>query len=320
MITLQYLLWCFVTLLSFVQGAINVEEVIQLQDDNHMIYLNPGNIDSIINGIRPYYVAVLFTTSDQGLNCGTCDKFLPSYHKAAAAVNALEKYQNLIMFTIAEVHDNKEVFRQLNLNSVPKVRLYPPSPNVTTTLASEFYEYAVTEASFDPLHFANAISKMLAISIVVPQDFDITEFSSYFLITFAVIIIFKKLVISKAPKYKLLQLFSVAAVLMFVSGYMFTVIRGIPFISRDENGEIMYFSGGTHWQFGSETFIIASIYAGLLICVVLLAVTIPAIADDTFKRDLLTIIVTGLLFYIICYHNGIYMIKDPDYPYKLLSV
>lgn len=319
MIISSLVVWLLSSLSVLVQGAIDAKTAAQLQDENNMIHVKAENIDSLINGVRPYYVAILFTTRDPSLNCATCDKFLPSYHKTAAAVYSQERYQDLIMFTVAEVIDNKETFRKLDLKTVPKVRIYPPSLNDTTTLDSEFFEYQVTESSFDPLHFANAISKLLAISITVPQDFDISEFTSYFAFTFAIIVIFKKFVIAKAPKYKLFQLLSVAAVLLFISGYMFTVIRGIPFISKSEKGEIMHFSGGTHWQFGSETFIIASIYAGLLTCIVLLVVTLPA-RDEPVKRDLITIVVVGLLFCIICYHNSIYMIKDPGYPYKLPSV
>ncbi|KAH3676091.1 hypothetical protein WICMUC_002388 [Wickerhamomyces mucosus] len=306
--------------LSFVQCALPIDNVKLFRNSDSIIEIDSSNLNQILVGERSYYISLFFTSDDPALNCKICAQFEPIYKKVIKSLFKIENLQNKIVFAKVDFEKNKPFFKELGLTHIPKLWILPPTEDSNSNASNQpHYEYTISEQSLDPLNLGDYIAKLLHITVKIDTDFEVSEFLGYFLFTFSIVLIFKKLVIQKYPKYKLFQLISVALILLFISGYMFTVIRGIPLISKDAKGEIMYFSGGTHWQFGLETFLIASIYSALISGIVVLVQILPKLENE-IKKNVLIICVNIGMIYLLSYFISIYLIKDGSYPFRLLEL
>lgn len=306
-------LWLFV---ATAFAALTVQELKDLQQ-NSVVSLDDTTFFPVLTGARDYYVALLFTALDEQYACTACQKFDPVFSKIASSYEASNPGKNGIFFMKTDFPQNKKVFAQLQMTQVPFLWVFPPSQDPTYNVSSPHFNYQISEKSFeDSLHFANFVSKLVSANIVVQEDFDFQQFVKYFGGTFAVVLLLKKQVLSKLPKGTIFKLASVVAIVILTSGYMFTMIRGIPLLNKNDKGEIMYFSGGTHWQFGSETFIVSAIYLGFVALINALVVVIPRLENRT-KRNTLTICAVIGVLWLTNQLTDIYLVKDPSYPYAL---
>lgn len=306
-------------LFSTVFSALSPEELQQLQGDHGIIHLNSDNFGQILNGPRDYFLSLLFTTTAEHIPCDTCKKFDPQYKIVSKSYFATNPGRNDLFFLVAEFGDNESKFRELKMDKVPKLWIFPPTSKEWYNVTSPHYQYTISEAALnDPLDFADFIAKAANLSIVIQPDFELSQFFTYFLGTFFFVLILKKQVLGRINKAVVLKFLVVFATIVLISGYMFTVIRGIPLIAKDDKGNIMYFSGGTHWQFGLETFIISSIYIALGALIVGLVSYIPLIENEQLKNSLTIGFAFGVL-YIFNYLTKIFLVKDPGYPYQVTN-
>jgi oligosaccharyltransferase complex subunit gamma len=303
-------------------GALTSDELFELQaaqGSRGAIYLNPSNVGSILNGPRDYYLSLLFTYTDPkaSVHCEFCSKFQPNYDRVAESYHQSNPGKDAIFFLIAEYGDCSELFSKLNMTTVPRLWVFPPNSTDAADVLSPHYPFTIDRTALDDvLHFGNFISKITGANIIVSGPFDPTTFATYFAVTFVSVLVLKKKVLSRLKREKVLKNLTTLLTVILTSGYMFTVIRGIPLIAKNEKDEVMYFSGGTHWQFGLETFIISGIYLTLVAFMYALIVTIPKIENDK-KRNVLVICTAFGVFYVFNYLTAIFTIKDPSYPYKL---
>lgn len=307
------------SLLTGVLSSLTADELATSKLPSNVIEINESNFDSILTGPRDYYTALLFTALDDSVGCAPCKKFEPVYHKIARSYQDSNPGKNDILFFKADFSNNQKKFIDLQMLQVPHLWVYPPSTELAYNVTSPHFEYKIGDhSSKDPLHYANFVSKLVNANIVVHEDFDLTQFSKYFFTTFFAVLVLKKKVLSKLASRLIFCLISILTIVVFTSGYMFTVIRNIPLLSKNEKGEIMYFSGGTHWQFGSEVFIIGGIYLGFVFLINGLVVVIPKI-DNPAKRNTLTLCACFFVFWLFNRLTSIYKIKDPSYPYQVAS-
>jgi oligosaccharyltransferase complex subunit gamma len=311
------------SLLIFVSNAFAVlsfKELESWREPSGVIQLNDTTFFSLVTGPRDYYAALLFTATDNSINCVSCQKFDPIYHLVSKSYTSSNPGKDGIVFFRADFHDNQQVYNKLQMLQVPRLWVFPPSNYEGYNVSSPHFDYQIGDKAIDtPLDFADFVSKIVGANIMVQEDFELTQFLQYFVGTFVTVLLLKKQVLSKLAKDSIFKFLSVFAIVILTSGYMFTVIRGIPLLSRNEKGEIMYFSGGTHWQFGSETFIIASIYLGFVLLISSLVIYIPRV-DNIIKRNTLTICASIGIFWLFNQLTSIYLIKDPDYPYFLAGL
>lgn len=298
-------------------GALSVDELKSLRDDNFIISTTNANYKQLLNGSRKYFLAVLFTTTNPKHGCVMCDKFQSVYELISRSYISSNPTKDSIFFVQADAATTGNLYKELGMNKVPRLWIYPPSEESNFNLTSPHYTYGISDKSIaDKLDFAGFVSQVLQESIVVQQDFDSMQFVKYFVGTFIVVLFIKKKVISKIPVFQTLRMLSVMSVLLFTCGYMFTVMRGIPLLSYDGKGEIMYFSGGTHWQFGTEVVIIGMIYFTLAYLLIMLVLKVPTLTNVKLQ-SLLVILVNFAIFYVFNYLTKIYNQKDGGYPYVL---
>lgn len=298
-------------------SALTAQELTNLQGDHSVIFLNSNNFDQILSGERDYYLSVLFTTTADHIPCDTCKKFDSKYKLVSKSYHATNPEQDSVFFAIAEFTDNEAVYKKMQMSQVPKLWVFPPSSKPDYNVTSPHFPYTISESAInDPLDFANFIVKIANVRIVIQPDFELSQFFTYFVGTFSFVLLLKKKILNKLDKALILKFIVVFATVFLTSGYMFTVIRGIPLIAKDDKGKLMYFSGGTHWQFGLETFIISSIYVVLGGLLVSLVVYIPQMKDER-KKSILTMFSSFALLYVFNYLTKIFLVKDPGYPFQI---
>lgn len=309
----------FSCLFTAVFSTLSPEELSQLQEDHGVIYLDNENFEKILTGPRGYYLSLLFTTTAEHIPCDTCKKFDSKYKLVSQSYFSTNPGKTDLYFLVAEFTSNEEIYRKLGMSQVPKLWIFPPSAQENYNVSSPHFPYVISDSALnDPLDFASFISKIVSLNIVIQPEFEVTQFLKYFLGTFFFVLILKKKVLSKVNKASTLRYVVVFATIVLTSGYMFTVIKGIPLIAKNEEGKIMYFSGGTHWQFGLETFVVSGIYATLGGLVVGLVAYIPLIEDEKARNLFVVGFALGIL-YVFNHLTKIFLVKDPGYPYQVTT-
>lgn len=306
------------SLFCSVKGSLSEDELYKLQSKG-VIYLNSENYKEILYGPRDYYISLLFTSTDPIHKCEPCTKFDPNYRNVANSYYTSNPGKFAIFFFIVEFNDNQGLFNELKFTNVPNLILLPPITKKTTNILKNHLTYKLTDNSLeDILKFATYISKITGSNIIVDSPFDPVVFGSYFFGTFFLVLLLKKKVIKKVNSRETFKYLSTIFIIVLTCGYMFTSIRGIPFISKNEKNEIMYFSGGTHWQFGTETLIVGAIYFILVLFIYALIIKVPKF-DDEKRKFILTIGINFAIFYMFNLLTSIFKIKDPSYPYQLTT-
>lgn len=309
----------FFLLVTRVLGAISAEQLLELQSDDGVIRITDENFMHLLNGPREYYVSILFTALSPEINCDVCGKFEPVYGRIARSYQKSNPGKNAVFFLEADFSQNQKAYNALQMTQVPRVWLFPPSELVNYNVSSPHFPYKIGDKALsDPLDFANFISQTVSVNIVVQDEFDPYVFLQYFAGTFVFVLILKKKVLARLARGAIFRILSVVSICILTGGYMFTVIRGVPLIAKNDKGEIMHFSGGAHWQFGLETFIIAGMYLLFVVLMNILCIRLPSI-DDPRVRNFGVIFASFAVFWLFNQLTKIYLVKDPGYPYGLTN-
>ncbi len=110
--------------------------------------------------------------------------------------------------------------------------------------------------------------------------------------------------------------FSLIAVLLFTSGYMFNHIRKVPYVTGDGKGGLAYFAGGFSNQYGLESQIIAVLYGVLSFATISLALKVPRIKDP--KAQQFTVFLWGGI--MLCMYSfllSVFRMKNGGYQFWL---
>lgn len=308
---------------SFATVSNSKDDILQLQDENGVITVTAENYAMLSHGVPDYYTILYITmrgTNSKGMGCELCHDFERIYHTVANAIHS-QAPQSLSLFFTVDVNEVPQLVKDLQLKNVPHLVVYPPAePSKQADFewkTSPFYQYAlVPDNAKDALKFGDFLAKILNVSITVHQDFNVQEFVYYFIACMALFIFVKKVILPKITnKWKFFSMIlSFGILLPSITGYKFTEMNGIPFIARDEKNRIMYFSGGSGWQFGIEIFSVSSMYIVMSTLTVLL-ICLPMTSRISEKmRGLLAPFLACVLFYFFSYFISCYLVKNPEYP------
>lgn len=175
------------------------------------------------------------------------------------------------------------------------------------------------------LALANFISQSIQKPIVLREEDQLYQFAKNFGVTLAIIILIKK----KGPKavtanlqrsnaYKFL---TIVFLLACISGWSFTSMNKVPFLAQNEQGQVIYISGGQHYQFGFEIVLIGSTYFSLacsLLCLIYLGnykVRVGAVIENELMKCLVVVINTLVTYILYSCLTSIVLRKDHGYPY-----
>lgn len=300
-------------------ALLNGENLKSLEDERGFIKVNDDNYSQLSRGIKDYYSILFITISDdnpQDIQCNVCHDLEDTLIKVLAITRKQAPGAKLLVFE-SDVTHNSQLLREMNLNTIPHILVFPPpSSDEFKWSVDPFYQYEIDQDSpGDLLHFGDFLAQVLNVHLEL-HDFDYAEFGKYFICFVIFFVFLKKVVVPRLSNAKKagLMLISFAIILVSICGYKFTEINAIPFIARDDEGKIMYFSGGTGWQFGIEIFTVSMMYItmGGLALLLVYSVKMPVSAR---AKNLQGAILSCILFFAFSYYTKCYQVKAPDYPF-----
>lgn len=302
------------------QALIDAKEVAPLEDNRGFIKLNDENYPKWSGGIKDHYTILFITISDDNpmdIQCDICHEL----ESALSTVFGLARKQapatKILMFEV-DIVENSKLLKDMNLNSIPHVLIYPPPTSESFKWSVDpFYQYPVSPDNEKRiLHFGDFLAQVLDVHLEI-SDFDYSEFSKYFIASVALFVFIKKQIVPRVTHFRKWATVFVSFVILLTSigGYKFTEINAIPFIARDGDGKIMYFSGGTGWQFGIEIFAVAAMYVVMGALVVILILS-PKLPFSSRAQNIQGAVLSCFLFFAFSYYTKCYKIKFPEYPFE----
>lgn len=313
-------------------GLLQASDIAHLEDDDGMIRVTEENYQLLKNGVEGDYSVLYITiyTKDEEDNyrCPMCLEFEESIHAVKAIIDK-QRSDVPVRYYIVDAYQVPSLIREMGIQNAPHLVVYPP-PNLMTEqtdtfswFTGRFYQYQITpENAGDVLQFGNFLAQIANIYIEIEEPFDTQKFLQYFVGSMVLFVSIKKLlwpIMKKGNASKIIMmLLSFGIMLPSLTGYKFTQINRIPFIARNDDGEIMFFSGGTGWQFGIEVFTVSLMYVGMgSLFVLLIALkSTPVQSRINDKVDnLLTLAFASALFYAFSYYISCFEVKSPGYPF-----
>lgn len=303
-------------------------EIEEFRDNDGLIEVTEDNYQKFSKGSRAFYSILFVTASEtdsQSEVCELCDLFEASVRATSRAMLAQlsEDINREAFFFRLDVKQCPSFVNEINLKSFPHMLIFPPheSDEDFSWSKSQFYQFPVTpQSASDPIHFADFLARIMNVYIQVVRDFDQTEFIQYFLVSLVCFFIFKKKILPLIPNKGWLfsLLFSLVVIYTSITGYKFTTMNNIPFLAKNEKGDVMFFSGGMGWQFGIEILTVTGMYfvmGGSVVAMIYISrvkALKPAMANAT------SIALLALGFYMFAYFVSCFKIKEPGYPYAIL--
>lgn len=312
-------------------SVLSADDVIEYRDEDGIIKVTEENYQFLGKGLREFYSAV-FITSDSpnqhGELCDLCGEFEPNFRIVSKSmVKQLSKEQSdRIMFFKVDLAENPSFLKDFQVTKIPFCLIYPPQPELTKEGQdfgwghSPFYQYVIKHDNMkQATHFADFLAKILNVFLTIEQRFEYDKFAQVFVVCVMVFVFFKKKVlplITNKPKF-FLGLASIAIIMISVSGYNFTAMNHVPFIAQNKEGHVMWFSGGSHYQFGIEVLTISSFYTvlgGLFLAVYFVP---KSVRLGSVEKSVISAVIAVILFFIYMYFLSIIDIKYPGYPYGI---
>lgn len=347
--------------------VLSLEALLPLRDSSGVVRLTDANLKLITQPlVREPHLVVLITANSPQVGCKPCKDFKSTFEKVAAHWAIQHPEGDGLYFVELDFAQNQEFFKELGINNVPHIWIVPSydllynliteseeeseqslkNPQKFRLKTSSHFQYRISEAT-SPGEFARYISQALTIgfSMENASGFEINENHVALFIMFlsSVVLIKKKLsdpdntVLEKLAKPRLWLGLLILLICLFCSGYMFTIVRGVPLFARNENGPF-YFAGGSQYQIGIESFIVAGVYMFIGLWMVLLTDWLPkalnpgeleVVVDgkkdlvetkpllDEDQESMLVIVSVLGLYYGYSLLTSIYLKKDPGYPFAL---
>lgn len=281
--------------------------------------------ENYLSGARDYDVMVFMTSDSPQINCLLCRETDPRFRILAnswdRAYPAGYSEGRDIYFFKAEFANSKNLFQQMQLDSIPKIFYFPaqlegvnPAAWVTNNSQYQFFQgeqqelmkewvTSITGASFD---------------IYVPLDYSRLIMNAC--ITFAIIMLIRRF---RGPLALMFQSpfmwgsLSLVAILLFVGGYMFNQIRNTPFV-KESGDNVEYIAPGAQTQYGLETQLLSSLYGLLSLVFVLLVGKVGAIRNAKVQFFAVAII-SALLYLLYSVLLFIFAQKHRGYPFQMFQ-
>lgn len=287
------------------------QQLLKLRNsDSGVIKLNYKNNPTLVEtAVRDFNTILFLTVDSNKIHCTLCESFAPIFENSAKYYLENFKEEDDLFFVELEYTFNEPFFKELEIGNVPHVWVVPNYDYLYDYLLREKVSkkdlrdvkhfniktcnhFALIPDEGTTEHsFSKYVSQALGIDFDIPEPkkpiFELNENNiAKLVIACSLLIIFAKRSRSgesnffkKFLQYRVWCGLSILAILLMISGYMFTVVRGVPLVGMNENGPF-YFSGGTQYQIGIETFIVAGIYLSIGFFMVLIVDIIPKITKN----------------------------------------
>nr|GAT58663.1 predicted protein [Mycena chlorophos] len=276
-----------------------------------VIRLDADTFDLLTEPARDWSASIEFTALDPRRRCMPCKEFNPSWNSVAKAwTKAPKEERDTHFFATIDFDMGQSVFTKLGLASAPVVYVYPPTegPRASNKGPSR-YEFS---HGFEPEPLAESLSHHTPIPIPYTPPFNwsrwITAASG--LLTFAITLRFISPILQSRWTW---AVGTILTGLVMTSGYMFTRIRGSPYVGHDGS----WIAGGYQNQFGQEVQVIAAVYGTLGFGFLMLIMVIPH--QGTGSRQRLQVYLwTTIIVLVYSILIVLFKVKNRGYPFRLL--
>lgn len=341
--------------LAGILSAKNVQEdLLQLTygSPDKVVAIHGSDLSPISHSKRDHFTLIVVTSTDEKHDCSACLRLKEVLRRTAKVWFDNYPFSDLLYFAEIDLVDptNIEMFKDMKFSEVPLVWLVPPSkvtekytsstPKKLDEFGEEIFgnldilyqphaEFRLPAAKLDlqVYEMADWLAKMLQKPITIQQGNPKLMFVATFVATFSLIILVKKrgptFITGFFSKYKIYLLVSIVSVFVLLGGMLYSKIQGVPFIGLNDKKEAIYISGGTHYQFGVEVFVVAAVY-GLLVAntVVLLYLGNYQVSETSVLRTeqlktAAVLLAAGSLYAGYSLYLSIYLRKDGGYPYHM---
>ncbi|KAK7014849.1 hypothetical protein R3P38DRAFT_2997956 [Favolaschia claudopus] len=279
---------------------------------NGVIKLDSDSFDLLTAPNRDWSAAIHFTALDPRRRCAPCKEFNPSWVEVARAwTKAPAVHRNNHFFATIDFDDGGLVFQKLGLSSAPVVHVYPAAEGPRAKSRTDPSKYDFSHG-FDAEPLAEHLSIHTPVRIPYSKPFDWGRWTTIAagVLAFAVTLRFISPILMSRWTWAIV---TIAVSLVMTSGYMFTRIRGSPFMGHDGN----WIAGGFQNQYGQEVQVIAVVYGVLGLAFVMLTMVIPyqtTAQRQRFQIYLWSAIVMSVYSILIV----LFKVKNRGYPFRLL--
>ncbi|KAG1756747.1 uncharacterized protein EDB91DRAFT_34069 [Suillus paluster] len=279
---------------------------------NGLIRLNEQTYDLLTSSKRDWSAAVQFTALNPQRRCAPCKEFDPSYTAVAKAWAAAPKEKrDQHFFATLDFDDGYAVFQKLSMASAPGVHVYPATegPNASAKKAPFKYEF---QHGFEAGPLAEQLSAHTPIPIPYKAPLDWARLGSIASLVPIVTLIYRFIKPALTNRW-VWAAGTVSTSLVMTSGYMFTRIRGAPYVGQ--NGA--WIAQGYQNQFGQEVQVIAMVYGILAGSFLMLIIVTPRQLSPGRQRTQVYLW-TAVNFLVFSILVSLFRVKNPGYPFKLI--
>ncbi|KAI6166995.1 hypothetical protein EDD17DRAFT_1850158 [Pisolithus thermaeus] len=309
------------------------DELVQLAaTGNGVIRLDERTFDLLTSPNRDWSAAIQLTALNPQRRCGPCKEFGPSFQAVAKAWSTVNPEQrNNHFFASIDFDDAFQVFKKLGIMSAPVVHVYPATegPNAKTTRNDPFkYDFS---NGFEARPLAEQLSSHTPIPIPYKDPINWTRVTSLISLIPIVALVFRFI----RPVLQNRWVWAANTILLstiMTSGYMFTRIRGTPYVAPDGS----WLAAGFQTQYGQEVQVVSLLCAWLRLLTlssgrahassdgvlagsfVLLILLVPQQSSPSRQRTA-DIHLDSDQFYHVLYPCFMFSdVKNRGYPFKLL--
>jgi oligosaccharyltransferase complex subunit gamma len=289
------------------------DELVQLAAaGNGVIRLDERAFDLLTSPKRTWSASIQFTALNPQRKCAPCREFDPSFKTVAKAWSTVPAaHRDTHFFATAEFDETVKVFQKLQLNSAPVVHVYPATEGPNAKNVANPFKYDFSNG-FEAGPLAEQLSHHTPVPIPFRAPIDWSKLGTVISLIPIVTLIFRFI----RPVILNRWVWATGTILVslvMTSGFMFTRIRGTPYVGQDGN----WIAGGYQNQFGQEVQVVSMIYGILAASFLMLTIVTPYQKSAARQRTqvYLWTFVNFLVFSILL---SLFRMKNRGYPFKLL--
>ena len=304
--------------------------------------LNDENFENILNGKRDYHIIAFFTSEAPQINCVLCKDIAPEYELVAQSwfqdhpngIIEAEEEENQndeeglvkaplknVYFFKSEFVESRKLFSLFQLNNIPKIFYFKPTEALgPNNFLKERQEYQFFQGDQKSL-MMSWLQELTGHKFNVYIPINRTKLFLNIFVGFTGTLLakrFRKQIGNVLLSKIAWVVFSLVAVLLFTTGFMFNKIRLTPYVIEHPDGRTEYFMPGQQTQLGVETQIMSFVYGLLSILVIVLIKRAPEIKTPSVNL-VLVVIVSALIFALFSFLLSIFGLKAGGFPYRFIK-
>ncbi|KAJ3108960.1 oligosaccharyl transferase subunit ost3/OST6 [Phlyctochytrium planicorne] len=294
-------------------------ESLYLKNPSAPMALDSSSFKLLTEKPRNYSSFIVLTALGKEYNCEPCREFQNELGLVTQGWAKTREAARLYIGTL-DFKDGQDIFRQLQIQSVPYVLHFPPSEGPHyKVIAKDFELYDLNRRGLKAEDFAGWVENVARVQIKVSRPVDYSVYAVYgagAISTIMLISIISKNLIEIIRNKRIWISISLCCIILFCSGFMWNQIRGAPYTGA-KDGKPQLIAGGFQSQFVLESQITGVLYGVSAFFIVILSTKIPEISDPNIRRFSVYV---GMACFLLSYSVllRIFKMKNGGYPFTLV--